>query len=237
MPVFVTTHWSVVLRASEDTPQARSALEQLCRVYWYPLYAHVRRRGHSPEDAQDLTQEFWARLIERNWLARADQNKGRFRTFLLTAMERFLKDERQKARALKRGGGRLPLPLELESGETRYGTEPADARTPEQAFERRWAVALLDETLRQLEAEYRADGKGGWFAALRPCLLGQGELVKFDKLGEQLGLSEGAVKVAVHRLRQRYRERLRAEIAHTVASADDVEAEMRHLFKVLVHSG
>ena len=234
---FVTTHWSVVVQAGRNDTTQALALEQLCRVYWYPLYAFGRRRGYSPPDAQDLTQEFFARLLERNWLARADQNKGRFRTFLLTALTRFLKGERDKARTLKRGGGRPPLPFEVEDGETRYGTEPADSRTPEQAFERHWAMALLEEVLRQLEAAYCADGKDGLFAALRPCLLGQGELVEYDKLGAHLGLSEAAVKMAIHRLRQRYRQLLRDQIAHTVNSADEVDAEMRHLFKVLVRPG
>ena len=231
---FVTTHWSVVLTASRgDTIQARRALEQLCRIYWYPLYTYVRRRGHSPPDAQDLTQEFFARLLERNWLARADQAKGRFRTFLLHAMERFLANEWDKVRALKRGGGQVLVPLQLDTGEARYSAEPADFRTPEQAFERRWALALLEEVLHQLEADYAAQGKADLFAALRPCLLGDGNALRYQQATRQLGISEGAVKVAVHRLRQRYRELLRAEIAHTVTSSEELDAEMRHLFNVL----
>ncbi|MBP8261472.1 MAG: sigma-70 family RNA polymerase sigma factor [Verrucomicrobia bacterium] len=231
---FVTTHWSVVLRAgSKETAQSRNALEQLCRVYWYPLYAHVRRRGHSPEDAQDLTQEFFARLLERQWLARADPASGRFRTFLLVALERFLANAWDKAHAQKRGGGAPALPLRWETAETRYGCEPADPRTPEQAFERRWAITLLDEVLGRLEAEQQTEGKAALFARLKPCLAGESASLPYAQIGDAAGLSEGAVKVAVHRLRQRYRELLRAEIAQTVASTEDVDAEMRHLFHVL----
>ena len=231
---FVTTQWSAVLAAGRsDTACSQAALEQLCRVYWYPLYAYVRRRGQSPHDAQDLTQEFFARLLERNWLARADQTRGRFRTFLLTTLERFLANEWDKVRALKRGGGLPTLPLQFDSAETRYGAEPADTRSPEQAFERRWALTLLDEVLRRLEAEQRAEGKAGQFALLRQCLVGDRASLPYDQIAQATGLSEGAVKVAVHRLRLRYRELLRAEIANTVDSPDEVDAEMRHLFHVL----
>jgi RNA polymerase sigma factor (sigma-70 family) len=233
-PVFVTTHWSVVVMAGQsDTPRAQAALERLCRTYWYPLYAYARRRGHSVEDAQDLTQEFFARVLERHWLARADQSKGRFRTFLLTAMERFLANEWDRARALKRGGGRRNVPIQLDSAETRYGVEPADTRTPEQAFEYRWANALLDEVVKQLEAEFEAQGQAAAFATLKPCLVGERAAQPYAVLAAKLGMEEGAVKVAVHRLRLRYRELLRAEIANTVASDEEVDAEMRHLFNVL----
>jgi len=228
----------VVLQAGqEDTTQAMVALEQLCRVYWYPLYAYVRRRGYSPPDAQDLTQEFFTRLLERHWLARADQAKGRFRTFLLHALERFLANEWDKVHALKRGGGQRLVPLQLETGETRYSAEPADLRTPEQVFERRWAVTLLGEVMQQLEVEYKQEGKAELFIALQPCLVGDRERLPYPQLAAQLGESEGAVRVAVHRLRQRYRELLRAEIAHTVASSEEVDTEMRHLFKVLAQGG
>jgi RNA polymerase sigma factor (sigma-70 family) len=231
---FVTTHWSVVVAAGHhDTAQAQAALEKLCRAYWYPLYAYVRRRGQTVEEAQDLTQEFFARVLERHWLARADQARGRFRTFLLTAMERFLANEWDKLRALKRGGGQRNIPIQLDSAETRYGVEPADTRTPEQAFEHRWALALLDEVLGQLEAEFRARGQEESFAALKPCLVGERASQPYADLAARLGMEEGAVKVAVHRLRQRYRELLRAEIANTVASPAEVEAEMHHLFNVL----
>jgi RNA polymerase sigma factor (sigma-70 family) len=230
----VTTHWSAVAAAGRnDTPRAQAALEMLCQAYWYPLYAHVRRRGHSVEDAQDLTQEFFARVLEGNWLARADQSKGRFRTFLLMALERFLANEWDKARALKRGGGRHPVPVQLETAETRYGVEPPDERTPEQAFEYRWAVTLLDEVLKRLEADFSNKGETALFAALKPCLVGDRASQPYAELAAQLGMSESAIKVAVHRLRQRYRELLRAEIANTVLSPADVNGEMRHLFNVL----
>jgi len=236
--VFATTHWTVVLEAGHsETPGALEALEQLCRVYWYPLYAYVRRRGYSPDNAQDLTQEFFARLLEKHWLARADQAKGRFRTFLLHALERFLANEWDKVRALKRGGGHKPVPLQFKTGETRYSAEPADLRTPEQVFERRWAMALLGEVMQRLEAEYQQEGKAELFTALQSCLVGDREKLPYPQLAAQFGESEGAVRVAVHRLRQRYRGLLRAEIAHTVASAGEVDAEMRHLFKVLAQSG
>lgn len=232
--VFATTRWTVVLTAGRsDTVRAQEALARLCESYWYPLYVYVRRRGHSPHDAQDLTQEFFARLLEHDWLSRADQAKGRFRTFLLTMMERFLANEWDKVRALKRGGGQRFVPVQFSEAETRYGAEPADCRTPEQDFERRWAVTLLDSVLQRLEEEFRTQGKGEMFAALQPCLVGDREMLPYQDLGRQLGLSEGAVKVAVHRLRHRYRELLREEIANTVASAEEVDAEMHHLFSVL----
>ncbi len=234
---FVTTHWSVVLAAGRsDTTRAQTALEKLCRAYWFPLYAYVRRRGHSVEDAQDLTQEFFARVLEHHWLARADQAKGRFRTFLLTAMERFLANEWDKVRALKRGGGRRNIPIQLDTAETRYGVEPVDTHTPEQAFEYQWAVTLLDEVIGQLEAEFRARDQADLFAALKPCLVGNSASQPYVELAAKLGMEEGTVKVAVHRLRQRYRELLRAEIANTVESPAEVDAEMRHLFNVLAHS-
>lgn len=210
-----------------------AALARLCETYWYPLYAYARRRGYSVEDAQDLTQEFFARVIQRHWLADADQSKGRFRTFLLTAMQRFLANEWDKARALKRGGGLKNVPLRLDNAETRYGVEGTDSRTPEQAFEYRWAVTLLDKVVKQLGAELRARGQVELFNALKACLLGDGSTQPYGQLAAKLGMQEGAVKVAVHRLRQRYRELLRAEIANTVASPAEVEAEMHHLFNVL----
>lgn len=231
-PVFATTHWSVVQTAARsDTTRAGAALEKLCRTYWFPLYAYVRRRGQSPADAQDLTQAFFARLLEHNWVGAADRERGRFRTFLLTAMSRFLADEWDKVRAQKRGGGQLPV--SLEEAETLYGLEPADTRTAEQTFERRWALALLDTVLYRLKTEYETAGRGDLFARLHGCLVGGRGSQPYAHLAGQLGMTEGAVKVAVHRLRLRYRELLRQEIAQTLAAGEDVEAELRHLFKVL----
>jgi RNA polymerase sigma factor (sigma-70 family) len=233
-PRFLATRWSVVLAARDQASAGcAQALETLCRTYWYPLYAYVRRRGHTVEDAQDLTQEFFARVLEHHWLARADQAKGRFRTFLLTAMDRFLADEWAKIRALKRGGGRKDIPIQLDTAETRYGVEPADTRTPEQTFEYRWALTLLNEVVSQLESEYRARDQAALFAQLKPCLVGDRAAQPYAELAAGLGMEEGAVRVAVHRLRQRYRELLRTEIASTVASPGEVDAEMHHLFKVL----
>jgi len=235
--VFVTTHWSVVLTAAgSDTPRAQEALGHLCQLYWYPIYHFVRRQGHSMHDAQDFTQEFFARLLEKNWIAHVDQSRGRFRSFLLLVLKRFLASEWHKANTQKRGGVRRCLPLPLDTAETRYALEPADAGTPEQAFEKQWALTLLETVLRQLRAEYEQDGRGRLFEALKPCLMGTRESQPYATLASEQAMSEGAVKVAVHRLRERYRERLKAEIAHTVASPADVDAEMRHLFRVLTRS-
>ncbi|HUC84906.1 MAG TPA: RNA polymerase sigma factor [Candidatus Acidoferrales bacterium] len=233
-PVFATTHWSVVLAAVDgDGLGARAALSQLCQNYWYPLYAYVRRQGHSPQDAQDLTQAFFLRLLERNWLNAADRERGRFRTFLLTALQRFLADEWDKTRAQKRGGGFIHVPLQQDSFETRYGQEPADTLTPEQCYERRWALTLLDTVLHRVQEEYERDGKGDLFEQLKFCLAGTGESLPYGELAVPLGMSEGAVKVAVHRLRKRYRELLRAEIARTVGCTAEVDEELRQLFRVL----
>ena len=232
--MFVTTHWSVVLSAARnDITKARAALEKLCQTYWYPLYAFVRRRGHPPQDAQDLTQAFFARLLERNWVGDAQRQRGRFRTFLLTAMSRFLADEWDKARAQKRGGGVAHVPVQLDTAETRYGHEPADNCTPEQCYERRWALALLDTVLQNLRGEYDRDGNGELFTALNGSLAGSRESQPYAQLAASLGINEGAVKMAVLRLRKRYRQLLRAEIAQTLTAAEDLEEELRHLVAVL----
>jgi RNA polymerase sigma-70 factor (ECF subfamily) len=231
---FVTTHWSVVLSAGRsDTPRAHQALERLCQTYWFPLYAYVRRRGHSPEDAQDLTQEFFARLLEGNRVRTADQQKGRFRSFLLAGLNNFLADEWDKSRAQKRGGGLRTVPLQLDTAETRYGSEPVDHVTPEQSFERRWALTLLDDVLKRLRGQYEREGKADLFAALNPCLVGDRTSQPYLELAQRLGTTESAMKSAVHRLRRRYRQLLREEIANTVASPDEVDDELRHLFSVL----
>jgi RNA polymerase sigma factor (sigma-70 family) len=233
-PVFVTTHWSVVLTAGDPaSPHAATALEALCRAYWYPLYAFVRRRGHSPPDAQDFTQEFFARLLEHNWIAQADRHKGRFRSFLLMAMKRFLSKEWDKIRTLKRGGQVRIVPLQLDTAETRYAREPADTCTPEQVFEKQWALALLESVLNRLREDYAHEAKGGLFHTLEPCLIGSREKQPYAALATQLGMTEGAVKMAVCRLRERYRECLKEVIAQTVASPTEVDEELRHLFRVL----
>ncbi|MGB8370603.1 MAG: RNA polymerase sigma factor [Limisphaerales bacterium] len=230
---FVTTHWSVVLTAGRnDTTRARAALENLCQTYWPPLYAYVRRRGHSPEDAQDLTQAFFARLLERNAVAAVAPEKGRFRSFLLASLNHFLSDEWDKARAQKRGGGKV-IPLDLQSAETRLGEIPVENFTPEKAFEHRWAITLLEQVYQRLGEEYRAQGKGTLFDALRTTLAGASDAAPYAELARQLDMTEGAVKVAVHRLRQRYRELLRDTIADTVSTPDEVEDELRYLFRTL----
>ena len=219
--------------AGSDTTNAQAALEKLCRTYWYPLYAYVRRRGHAAQDAQDLTQAFFVRLLERHWVADADHDRGLFRTFLLTAMSRFLSDEWDKARAQKRGGDVTHVPIQLDTAETRYGLEPADNGTPEQSYERRWALTLLDTVLQRLRAEYEDAGKGELFAGLNSCLVGGREAQPYAGLATKLEMNEGAVKVAVHRLRQRYRKLLRAEIAETMTATENVDEELCHLFAVL----
>jgi RNA polymerase sigma-70 factor (ECF subfamily) len=208
-------------------------LDKLCQAYWYPLYSYVRRRNFSPQDAEDMTQEFFARFLAHDWVANADREKGRFRTFLLSALNHFLANQWDKARALKRGGGARLLPLEIDTAETRYSREPADSVTPEQHFERRWALTLLEAVTRRLCTEYEQEGKGELFAALHPCLVGERTAQPYEELAKKLSLSEGAVKSAVHRLRQRYRLLLREEIASTVAFPGDVEEELRHLIAVL----
>jgi RNA polymerase sigma-70 factor (ECF subfamily) len=237
-PTFVTTHWSVVMAAgSSDTTDARQALTKLCQAYWYPLYAYLRRRGFSPPDAEDLTQEFFARFLEHNWVADADREKGRFRTFLLSAMKHFLANEWDKARAQKRGGGVALLPLEFGTAETRYSHESADHDTPEQHFERRWALTLLETVAERLRREYDQEGRSELFAALHPCLVGDRTSQPYEELAKRLNMSEPAVKSAVHRLRQRYRQLLREEIAETVNGPGEVDTELRHLIGVLAGGG
>jgi RNA polymerase sigma factor (sigma-70 family) len=231
--VFATTHWSVVLAAGRaDSPQAQRSLEQLCQTYWLPLYSYVRRRGYAEADAQDLTQGFFEWLLQRNWLGRADQQRGRFRSFLLTSLNGYLANEWDKARAQKRGGGRT-ISLPFNAADTHCGWEPADNVTPEQSFEWRWALTLLDHVMSRLCAEYARQDKAQLFEQLKPCLLGDRSAQPYALLASQLGITEGSVKVAVHRLRQSYRQLLREEIAHTVARPEEIEEEMRHLFAVL----
>jgi RNA polymerase sigma factor (sigma-70 family) len=232
-PVFITTHWSVVLTAiNQDSFRSVEALETLCRTYWHPLYAYVRRRGYSPADAEDLTQEFFAWLLERNWLGRADQQRGRFRSFLLTSISNFLANEWDKARTQKRGSGRI-VSLHNNEMETGCVHEPADNLTPEQSFEWRWALTLLDRVMNRLSAEFVRDGKTELFEALKPCLLGERTAQPYAILASKLIMTEGSVKVAVHRLRQRYRQLLRDEIANTVTKPEEIEEELRYLFTVL----
>jgi RNA polymerase sigma factor (sigma-70 family) len=231
---FMTTHWSLVLAAAgtEDT-HSREALAKLCQVYWYPLYAFVRRQGHGPHDAQDLTQEFFMRLLEKDYLGDVDRSKGKFRSFLLAALKHFLSKEWARAKTLKRGGGHTLVPLDALSAEDRYRREPEDNATPERLFERRWALTLLDHVLTRLSEEYDRTGRRAMFEQLQGCLTGDSDLLPYAELAARLGLTEGAVKVAVHRLRQRYRGVLRDEIAQTVADPAEIDDEIRQLFSAL----
>jgi DNA-directed RNA polymerase specialized sigma24 family protein len=231
---FTTTQWTVVLQAVDSgSPEAARALAELCGAYWYPIYAFVRRKGHAPHDAQDLTQEFFARLIEKNSVGSADRSKGRFRSFLLGALEHFLAKEWRDARRLKRGGGRALLSLDEESAEARYRLEPADPATPERLFERRWALTLLEHSLERLGHECAAEGKGRLFEAVKGLLAGERTPGGYPVLARELGMSEGALMTAVHRLRKRYGNLLRDEIARTVSGPDEIEAELRQLFAAL----
>lgn len=232
--MFPATRWTIVLAAAnEPSTESRAALERLCESYWYPLYAFVRRSGYSPCDAEDLTQEFFARLLEHNWIAQADRHKGRFRSFLLMALKRFLAKEWDKAKALKRGGQVRFVPFEVGMAETRYSREPEDTRTPEQVFEKEWALTLLQTVLNRLRHAYIQDGKAALFEKLESTLIGSRETQPYAALAEQLGMTEGAVKVAVHRLRERYRECLKEEIAQTITSEAEADEELRHFFRVL----
>jgi RNA polymerase sigma factor (sigma-70 family) len=232
--VFATTHWSVVqLAARHDTTRAQRALSELCSAYWYPLYAYVRRQGFSPHDAQDLTQEFFARLIAGNDLAQVSPRQGKFRAFLLACVKHFLANEWDKARAAKRGGGQRTISFDETDAEERYKLEPADTASADKLFERRWAMTLLETVLARLQAEYAREGKETTFEKLKPALSGSRESQPYAELARDLGMSEGAVKVAVHRFRQRYRQLLRAEIANTVSSPSEVDEEIRYLFSVL----
>jgi RNA polymerase sigma-70 factor (ECF subfamily) len=221
----------VVLTAGHgSSPQAGRALEELCRAYWYPLYAYVRRRGHSPHEAEDLTQEFFARLLAKNYLADVDREKGKFRSFLLASLKHFLANEWDRARAAKRGGGQPHLSLDVQTAETRYRSEPADDLTPEKLLERQWALALLDQVLARLRAEFAADGQEKQFDELKVWLTEGKGATSYAAVAATLGTTEGAAKVAVHRLRRRYRELLREEISHTVATPAEIDEEIRHLF-------
>jgi len=231
---FATTHWSVVLAAGrQSSADSRKALEILCRTYWYPLYAYMRRRGYPPDQAQDCVQGFFAYLLEKGTIRAADRRRGRFRTFLLTVFQRFLGRMAERRRARKRGAGRRILSLDVATGERRYRREPFHQLTAEKLYQRRWALTLLERVLHRLEMEYADKGKAALFEALRAFLTGEGDILSYREVGSRLRRTEGAVKVAVHRLRRRYRELLREEIAHTVDEPDDVEDELNCLLLAL----
>ena len=229
---FPTTRWTLVVAASDpQRKEARSALASLCENYWYPLYSYLRRRGYPADQAQDLTQEFFVRVLEGRYLDRAEPAKGRFRCFLLTSLKFFVADEGDRARAQKRGGG-IVEPLEFQSGEERYQREPTHDETPERVFERRWALSVIDRVIEKLREEFVHHGRPEHFERLKMFLLERSD-APYAGLAHEMKTSEGALKVAIHRLRKRYRELFRQEIADTVADPAEVESELRFLAAVL----
>ena len=228
---FTATHWSLVLAARDGTSmQAARALEKLCRTYWYPLYAYVRRKGSSAHDAQDLTQGFFAHLLQRSFLENVGPQKGKFRSFLLAALNHFLSDEWDKSRAAKRGGGRTFISLDDDNAEELYLSEPDSAVTAEKIFEQRWALTLLAQALTRLREEFSSAGKTREFDHLKVFLSTPTSDGAYDAVAVELEMPVATVAVKVHRLRQRYGELIRAEIADTVASPADIDEEMAHLF-------
>jgi RNA polymerase sigma-70 factor (ECF subfamily) len=232
---FPSTHWSVVLAAGQTlSPDAQAALERLCRTYWYPLYAHLRQLGHAVHDAQDLTQTFLAQLLAKGRLEQVDRRKGKFRTFLLTALNNFLADERKRARAEKRGGGQPLFSLDEQGAEARFLQEPVAELGPPEQFDRRWALTVLDHALISLQTEFAVAGKSRVFDSLKTFLSTPGKAEAYAAAGARLGANAGTVAVMVHRLRLRYRELVREEIAHTVANPNGLAEEMHYLFSLIV---
>jgi RNA polymerase sigma factor (sigma-70 family) len=231
---FATTHWNLVLAAAgQGTPGSHEALSLLCEAYWFPLYAHVRRRGHDVETARDLTQGFFAELLQRNSIQLADSERGRFRTFLLGSLDHFLHHTHRDQRALKRGGAHELISWDAQDAEQRLALELADARSPDKEFDRRWALATLERARTRLRSEFSIAGKTELFDLLRPHLLGGNEGAPYAEIAARLNMTVVAVKVTVHRLRQRYGELVRHEIAQTLADPSDAEAELRHLIECL----
>jgi RNA polymerase sigma factor (sigma-70 family) len=229
--LFTTTHWSVVLAAiDKGTPEAAAALERLCQTYWYPLYAYARRAGHSAHDAEDLTQGFFTRLLEKDYLRPVSREKGRFRTFLLTAWKRFLANEWDHQHAQKRGGFSRTIAIDQDFAESRFAAEPSHNLRPDVLYDRQWALTLLEKTMNQLQQEYLATGRLALFQSLQNCLAKTEPALPYAETAARLGLTEAAVKMAVHRLRTRYREILQEKIAETVSSPEEVEEEIHHLF-------
>lgn len=235
--IFATTRWSLVLAARERaTPSSQAALSELCQAYWYPLYAYVRRRGRPQEEAEDLTQGFFAAVLAKNTFGEADRQRGKFRAFIITAFKRFLAKEHARATAQKRGGGRPTLSFDMASGEDQYRREPEHDWTAERIFERRWALTLLDRVLDRLEAEHRERGREAIFEALQGVLSGEGLAESRAETARRLGMSLTAVKVAIHRLRRRYRDLLRDEVAQTLAEPEEVDEEIRALLAALART-
>ena len=233
---FMTTRWSLVLAAGHPSGEhSTEALETLCEAYWYPAYAFIRRQGHDADAARDLTQEFFTRVLEKRYFRDADPARGRFRAFLLTAIRHFLSNERDRERALKRGGRAPKLSLDVENAESAYQLEGRDDLTPEKLFDAQWATVLLDRTLARVQEEYVAAGRNDLFDGLRGFLTGDSEDVPYAEAARALDMSEGAVKVAVHRLRRRFRDALVKEIAETVLDPADIDAEIRYLLRAVTH--
>lgn len=232
---FATTRWSLVLAAADmrATTRSNEALAALCGSYWYPLYAYVRRQGHSADAAQDLTQEFFVRFLEKELLQSVDRERGRFRSYLLAALKHFLSDQWDRASAKKRGGGQAAISLDLKDAEGRYAVEPAGGLSAEQIFERRWTLTVLDQVLGRLKSEYTKPGKAALFERLKEFLTGDDRLDSYAKAATELGMTEGAIKVAAHRMRRRYGELLQEEIAETVTEPSEIEDEIQHLFASL----
>ncbi|MGA2661294.1 MAG: sigma-70 family RNA polymerase sigma factor [Verrucomicrobiota bacterium] len=231
---FTTTHWSIVLNAQDPaSPQAGEALERLCRSYWYPLYAFVRRQGHDEAEAKDLTQGFFAKLLEKNYLADVRREKGKFRNFLLASIKHFISDEWDKARALKRGGDKTLISLDETAGEDRYRREPIEAMDAEKLYERRWALTLLEQARERLKEEYRMAGKAGLYERLQLFESGDKDTPAYAEVAPALGLSESGLRSAVLRMRRRHRELVRGEVAQTVNSPAEVDEEIRYLIRVV----
>ena len=231
--VFTTTHWSVVLEAQGESPAAQEALEKLCRTYWRPIYAFVRRQGFGPEEAEDITQGFFAQLLERRKFSAVRKEKGRLRSFLLGALKYFLADDQRRAMAIKRGEGQRLIPLEELRAVERIEMEPADPVTAEMIYERRWALTVLEQVLDRLKAEYRTAGNAALFDSLKQLLPDEPGSPSQAEIAAQLGMTENALRQAFYRFRQRYQSLLREEIAHTVATPGDIEDELRHLIAVI----
>jgi RNA polymerase sigma-70 factor (ECF subfamily) len=230
---FTTTHWSVVLEAQGESPAAQEALNKLCRTYWRPIFAFLRRQGVSPHEAEDITQGFFAQLLERGSLDAVRKEKGRLRSYLLGALKYFLADEQRRAMAIKRGKGQRLVPLEELRAENRAEMEPADPVTAEMIYERRWALTVLERVLSRLKDEYRAAGNAALFDSLKELLPDEPGSPSQAQIAARLGMTENAVRQAFHRFRQRYQSLLREEIAHTVATPADIEDELRHLIAVI----
>ena len=227
---FVTTRWTVVLSAGrQSSPDSDRALAELCQTYWYPLYAYVRRKCHSQEDAEDLTQSFFARFLEKNYLEGLAADCGRFRAFLLASMKHFLANHWDKVNRQKRGGGKVVLSLDWKSADERFHLDPADPANPDRLFDREWALALLEQVVTRLRTECVADGREHLFEQVRGYLMVGEDVIPYELAAQHLGVTEGAVRVAVHRLRKRYRELLKAEIAQTVNDPSQVQEELRSL--------